>query len=55
MGWTEETVKQLDKYIDKDIKEWGEWMYNYLNKDMAAEMDKVHRRENGIGIDFQDI
>jgi len=34
-GWTEETMRQLDKFLTPEVKEFGEWMRGELEKDCS--------------------
>ncbi|MHA1675674.1 MAG: hypothetical protein ACTSU6_00695, partial [Candidatus Njordarchaeales archaeon] len=55
MGYTEETVKAIDKYLDADTKAYAEWMFDVLNKgSLPKQMDETKRKESGIGLDMQE-
>jgi hypothetical protein len=51
MGWTEKSFDQLDKWLDPELKEYGKWMQEAMQKYKHDKVDPVYANEMGVYLD----
>ena len=51
MGYDETTMRELEAHIPTEVKEFGQWMVNYIDLD-APVIDNLHRQEKGVGLNL---
>lgn len=48
MGWTENSFKQLDEWLDPQLKEYGLWMRDIMSEYKRLKVDDVFVSERGV-------